>query len=349
MNNSTLLVVSLALFAFGQTELSLFAAPAKLGKKVEAKTDKTTKKTAATVTQKNKQKTASKVEKKQNNQDVVSKIPVPANTETSTPEQPTLYLIDEVVAVVVGESSEVITATDISLKRNLAGQLLPEEQHIENAMIRLDAEKLKIDPTSGEKYLEALSKKNNFSFEDKQRMARDLGRTYRELIFLLQHEYMFESWLHFNFKANVVATDEQIEQYVKEHPEYDAGWIEISLATLPYDAQNKTKKEQEVQNLVRGTKEIGVTWATPIRVMENEVAEDKQFLLALQVGQVAYQDGADEFELYKLVAKQPARLKTVDERRAAIIVLLQHEAYMAKCKDYIKAMKNNFVVLRVGS
>lgn len=363
-------MVSLALFAFGQAELSLFAkAPdvkkgvskvSKVTKKVETKkaapVQTAAKRTVGAVPAK---KMAPKKEMPASTKKTAKAAAVPQEKTAVTPAQDhaksvpaegQIYLIDEVVAVVVGETSEVITATDVTLKKTLSGELLSEEKHIENAMIRLDAEKLKVDPTSGEKYLESIGKKNNFSFADKQRMASDLGRTYRELIFLLQHEYIFETWLHYNFKANVVATDEQIEKYAHENPEYEQGWVEISIAAVPYDDATKAEKEEQVKLLVQGEKNsLSVNWAEPIRVMEQEVAQDKLFILSLHKNEMTFQDGDGEFELYKLVEKQPARLKTVDERRAAIIVFLQHDAYMAKCKEYIESMKNNYVVLRVGS
>lgn len=237
--------------------------------------------------------------------------------------QAELYLVDKIDCVVCGpERNTPIADTDTTLKRNLDGKMMPLQQQIQQDIIgqQIVADKMPIDPTAAEKYIEGMKKQNNLTDSDLAELFEQVGRTFTEGLGLLNDQYYQEMFMHHKFKSQVIATDEEIKKYYDEHPEYIDGWCEIQVAYVDYDDESKDKAQEVVGKVVDGKelKDEAVEWSEPMRIKLGDLATDKKFIFDMNKTEVKSHDAQGSYELYKLIDKKEPELKSLADRRAII-------------------------------
>lgn len=250
-----------------------------------------------------------------------------------------LYLLDKIECVVCGpEKNTPLTNTDESYKRDMNGQLIPMHQLIQNDVVsqQIIADKIPVDPTAADKYIESLKKQNNLTDSDLADMFEGIGRTYAEGVALLNEQYFHEMFMHYKFKSQQIATDEDVQKFYDEHPMYSDGQVEIQLAYVDFDDENKEKLQAEVHKIIKGetSESLKVQWSSPLVVSLKDIADDKRFIFDMNPGEMVSYEGPGTFELYKLLDKKEPKMKTLEELRSTIVEKLTRKKLETMLEDY---------------
>lgn len=250
-----------------------------------------------------------------------------------------LYLVDKIECVVCGpERNTPLTNTDQTHKKDMNGQPIPMPQLIQSDIVsqQIIADKIPVDPTAADKYIESLKKQNNLTDSDLADMFEGIGRTYLEGLGLLNEQYLHEMFMHYKFKSQQIATDEDVIKYHEEHPVYADGQAEIQVAYVDFNDENKDSLRAEIDKIIKGEKSSSLTieWSSPIKVALRDIADDKKFVFDMNPEEVVSYDGAGAFELYKLIDKQQPKMKSLEEMRSSIVEKLTRQKLERMLEDY---------------
>lgn len=253
--------------------------------------------------------------------------------------QAELCLIDQGAVVVCGpEQNTVIVDTDSTWKRGLDGRPSALQQQIQQDIIaqQVIADKVPMDPTAADKYVESMKKQNNFTDKDLIELFESVGRTFNEGIKLLSDQYTYEVFMHHKFKSQLVPTEDEIMSYYKTHPEHVDGFAQIQVAYVDFTDETKESIKKNLDKIVTGKKvtKFSVEFSDPVIVKEGDIAEDKRFIFDMKTGQTRVVEGDERFEIYKLLEKQPMRQKSLDECRFSIVDHLNQDRLAEMLGNY---------------
>ena len=265
-----------------------------------------------------------------------------------------LYLVDKIECVVCGpERNTPLTNTDESHKMDMNGQPIPMHQQIQNDVVsqQIIADKVPVDPTAADKYIESLKKQNNLTDTDLADMFEGIGRTYLEGLALLNEQYYHEMFMHYKFKSQQIATDEDVVKYYEEHPVYSDGQAEIQVAYVDFDDETKEKLEAAVNQIVKGNTSDSLTiqWSSPIKVALRDVADDKKFIFDMAPEQIVSYEGHGSFELYKLLNKQEPAMKSLEELRSTIVEKLTRGKLESMLEDYNQEIRKFIDIINLNN
>lgn len=263
--------------------------------------------------------------------------------------QAEFMVLDQGVVVVSGPAANtMITHSDVFDKLNLDGTKIPLSHQIKMEIIRQQviADKMPIDDTAAEKYLANIQKVNNLSLDDLEDLAGQCFRTFPELKQLLGLQYTYDFFLYHKFRAHLVPTDQEVEDYCKEHPEVEAGHCVLQVAFIDFSIDNQEQVREKIEHMIAGNvSDLTVQWSDPIKVNIVDIAEDKQFIRTMQQGQIISIQDKKSFELYKLVDKQEERTVPVSERKASVVDVLNRKMYENLLSDYEKHMIDEVAII----
>ena len=266
--------------------------------------------------------------------------------------QADFLLFDQGHAVVSGPVRDtMITHCDIYEKRNLDGSSSTLDEIINREIIQQTVinEKMPIDDSAPDKYIANIQKVHNLSNEDLEDLAEQCGITLVELKQLLGAQYTYDFFLYHKFRAHLVPTDQQVEEYCKEHPEIEAGYCTIQVAFAEYTTENKADVSAKIDDVISGkVADSFVSWSDPIKVdMDNIVADDKLFIKDMAVGKISVLDEKSVFELYKLVEKIEEKAVSVEARKAFVIDILNRQMYEDLLTNYEAHMRDNVAIINL--
>lgn len=266
--------------------------------------------------------------------------------------QAELALIDQGAVVVCGpERNTVIVDTDSTWKRGLDGRPAGLQQQIQQDIIaqQVVADKVPLDPTAADKYVETMKKQNNFTDNDLVELFDSVGRTFSEGIQLLSDQYTYESFMHFKFKSQLVPTEDEIASYYKAHPQHVDGYAQIQVAYVDFADDTKEATKKKVDKVIAGKKlkEFTVEFSDPVLVKEGDIAEDKRFLFDMKAGDTQVVESNGRFEVYKVVERQSMREKSIDECRSSISEHLNQEKLAEMLTNYNQEIRKFIDVINL--
>lgn len=260
-------------------------------------------------------------------------------------------LLDQGEVLVSGPvANTVITHSDLHEKRNLDGSLVSEDQQVKIEVIRQKVieDKMPVDDTAADKYLANMKKSHDLDDEAITELAADLGRTVSELKELLNLQYMYDFFLHHKFKVHFVPTDEEVEAYCKKNPEYAPGWYKVVVAIVDFDKENQQEIRAKIDKVAQGeSTDLKLKWSSPIKINEKDIAQDKKFITKMKLDAIHATKEGQSYRLYKLVAKQKKKEKSIDERKASVIEALNRQMFVEKLQAYEKQMMNSVAVVNL--
>lgn len=250
-----------------------------------------------------------------------------------------LYLVDKIECVVCGpERNTSLVNTDESHKKDMNGQPIPMAQLIQSDIVsqQIITDKIPIDPTAADKYIESLKKQNNLTDSDLATLFEGIGRTYLEGLALLNEQYYHEMFMHYKFKSQQIATDEDVQTYYEEHPVYADGQAEIQVAYVDFNDENKECLQADIDRILKGEKpsSLEVEWSSPIKIALLDIADDKKFIFDMDPEQIVSCEGNSSFELYKLIEKQEPKMRSIEELRSTIVEKLNRQKLERMLEDY---------------
>ncbi len=249
----------------------------------------------------------------------------------------TPYTLDRICVVVYSEeSTEIITQSDLE-RPGLDGAPRSLDDLILEKLIFADAKKFKIlaDEEAVDRHLMTVQKDNNLTLDQLKQIFRNAGYTYEEGRVQFGIMTTINSMIDFKIRSRLMIPEKEIMAYYNEHPVVEEAEYELVRAVVPYadDMQEQRKK------LMAPSKSTiaALNWSEPFLIKQSDLAEDKQFLGALAVGELSEpQESAHGFELFRMVARKEERLQPLDERYREITEILRKPRYDALFAEYKK-------------
>ncbi|MFA5998904.1 MAG: hypothetical protein WC747_02725 [Candidatus Babeliales bacterium] len=268
--------------------------------------------------------------------------------------QAELILLDQIECVVCGpERNTPLVDTDASWKRDLNGKFIDIQRQIQQDIVnqQVIAEKMPMEPAAAQKYIDGLKTQNNLSDADLTTMFAEVGRTTPEGLSLLHDQYVQEFFTHYKFKSQLVATDDEISEYYNEFPEFIEGWVDITIAHIPYEQASRETVKSQIESFVSTGKadNLTVPWSSAIRIATDDIAKDKEFVLGMDANQTLIREIDGEFELYKLTEKEPTKLKPLTECRASIIDRLNRKKLEKMLSAHNQTVREFIDIIPLGN
>lgn len=255
-----------------------------------------------------------------------------------------LFLIDQIDCVVCGSAyNKPFVNTDVTWKHTLYNQFVPMQKQIQADIVmqQVLSEKMPVDPDGALKYIEGLKKQLKINDAEFETLFAEVGRTMVEGLEMLNVFYNTEFFTHYKFKSQLVPTEDEILNYFNDNPEFIDGSYEISIARVPYedDQDREVVKNKIEKALVDKNDGDGlIEWGNVIKVAEEDLQDDQKFITQMKPEGVYIQEADGMFELVKLIAHEPTRIKTLEERKNLIIDALNRkklESMLAKYNQSI--------------
>lgn len=259
--------------------------------------------------------------------------------------QAELFLVDQIDCVVCGPAyNKPITDTDITWKRTLDNQFIPLSKQIQNDIIlqQISTEKMPMDPTATEKYVESLKKQLKINDAELEELFGQVGRTMAEGIEMLQSQYATEFFTHYKFKSQLVPTDDEILNYFNEYPDFVDGSYEIQIARVSYNSDERDEAKNKIEEFIKNPDLIDndiIVWGKTLKISSDDLSADQKFIENMKQGEIQVQETEGTFELVKLLASEPTRIKALQERKNSIIDALNRKKLEQMLKNYNNSVK----------
>lgn len=249
-------------------------------------------------------------------------------------------VVDRIVAIIYGEQ-ETIIITESEVKRpGLDGQIKTLDDLILENLVYLDAKRMGAipDQEAMQRHWEAIKKQNNLSEDDMRGIAEQGGYTLPEAKMQLGKMSAINQMLELKVKSGLFVTKQEVERYYNAHPEVEQAEYEIVRTVVPFSAMpSQDELKKHLAQCAHAKREDSLMqWSQPFVLMHDEVAQDKQFIYTMKVGEISQPfELPFGFELFKLVGKIPARVVPLCERYDAI----EHQLKMPKYQELMDKYK----------
>jgi len=241
------------------------------------------------------------------------------------------YVVDSIKAVIMSEEgTEIITLSDVN-RPGLTGAPRTLEDMVFESEVFLDAKKHKIlpDDDAVDKYLAGVMQEHNLTAKQLEEIFAQSGYTMKEGREEFRRMHANSSMIEYKIRSNLIIPRKRVEEYYNQNPEYAPDRYLFEYAAVPFESPFV------VQGIVNPNLRAEIPWESSFWLSRDEVAEDKQAMLDLQVGEISRPYAADQgWQLYRLKEKQERRLKTLDERYTEIASLLRKPRYLKLLEEY---------------
>jgi hypothetical protein len=204
------------------------------------------------------------------------------------------------------------------------------------------------DETAADKYLASIQKNNNLSLDDLEELAGQCRRTFFELKQLLSMQYIYDFFLYHKFRAHLVPSDQDVQDYCDQNPDVQPGHCVIQVAFVDYTQANKNEVAEKIAGIVAGKILDGnLEWSDPIKVNYVDMADDKMFIKDMDADQIHAIEDKKAFELYRLVSKQNEHIVPVADRKAFVVDILNRKMYEDLLAKYEEHMLDNVAIINL--
>jgi hypothetical protein len=250
-----------------------------------------------------------------------------------------LELLDQIEVVIFGqEDVEIITKSDID-RPSLGGGFRSKDEIVFEKEVFLDAKKHKIpqDEEAVDAYLAQVQREHNLSEKDLEQIFTSSGYTIEEGRQQLQTMQTVNTMLDVKIRSNLIIPRKDVEQYYNEHPTVVEATYTLERAFVP---QSKRVSSEEQYNLLvkfakNGKGVTGVVWGEPFTINHSDIAENKQFIYSMNVGDISLPEPIQGgFELFRLVEKKAEQIKSLEESYHEIVDILRRPKYEELMEDY---------------
>lgn len=253
------------------------------------------------------------------------------------------HKIDGIKAIIYGETETIIITESETTRPGLDGQPKTLDDLILEHLVYLDAKRMGAmpDQEAMQRHWEAIKKQNNLSEDDMRAVAAQAGYTLPEAKMQLGRMSAINQMLELKVKSGLFVTQQEVERYYKENPEIEQAEYDIARAVVPFSAM--PSRDELRSHLAAVAKDCRadqlVQWSDPFVLMHDEIAQDKQFIYTMKVGEVSQPfELYNGFEMFKLVSKIPQRVVPLSERYDAIEHYLKAPKYKELMDKYKKEL-----------
>lgn len=260
------------------------------------------------------------------------------------------YRIDGIKAILYGETETlIITESEVS-RPGLDGQPKTFDDLVMENLVFLDAKRIGAVPDAAamNKHWEDVKKNNNLSEADMQQLAEQAGYTLQEAKGQLGRMSAINQMFDFKVRSGLFITKQEVECYYNVHPVVEQAEYEIARALVPFsDLEPKGDMQRRLKKFVNtGRGEVRLVWSNSFWLMHDEIAENKQFIYKMKVGQISQPIAVQQgFEMFKLVNKKPQRLVPLSERYNEIENFLKRPKYEELMNKYKNELHDKATVV----
>lgn len=260
-----------------------------------------------------------------------------------------LTVLDEIEVVVCTQDSvDIVTSSDVQ-RPALQGAARTVDDLVFESLVFLDAKKHKIDPDDDavDRYLAKIMQENGLSLSELEDIFRQGGRTLKEGRDELRKMQAVNGMMDFKIRSNVLVPKHEVEAYYNDNPEYDLERYELQYALVAYDAdtaRDVQKKQLEKQCAAKG-KISSFKFGNPFWVDAQDIAQDRQSIGSLSVGNTVIFESPEGFEIYRMHDRQERRLRTLQERYRDIVAILTQPKYQQMIENYRKQLLDDASIM----
>lgn len=253
-----------------------------------------------------------------------------------------LILIDEIDCVICGPAyNKPLTDTDLTWKRipfENDTKFIPLQKQIQTDIImqQVASEKMPLDPSAIEKQIETIKKQLKINDAQLEEYFEQVGRTMAEGLEWVASQYTSEFFTHYKFKSQLVPTDDEIIAYYEDNPDFFDGWYEIKIARIPYEQDERDDIKNRIAKAIEDNTDADglIFWGPSIKVGVDNLSEEQKFIVDMKPTDIRVHESPSMFELVKLIAHEPTRVKSLEECRSMIIDVLNRKKLESMLQAY---------------
>ena len=196
-----------------------------------------------------------------------------------------------------------------------------------------------------EKYLQSIMDQHGLTRDQIKLMFSQAGYTFEEGVDQLRMMYLIDSLLNYKIKSRLVVSEEAIENYYNEHPEYITGFYRLESGYIA--STDITEDQIKHWDMVQKTF-APIEWSDSYQLEENEISQERSFIKDLKPGQIsALEEVPSGFEFVRLVEKQEPKLKSLEECHRSITDTLRAPLFDALFKEYKSELLKEYEIVYV--
>jgi parvulin-like peptidyl-prolyl isomerase len=261
-----------------------------------------------------------------------------------------LFVIDSIKAVIYGQQrTDIVTLSD-ELRPSLDGRPQSLDDLVLAKLICQDAARFKMEPDDEvvNKHLKAVQRENNLSLDDLKSIFKQAGYTYEEGRAQFKSITAVGTMIDFRIRSRLVVPEREIQAYYLEHPEIEEASYQIQIAQVRQpEGMDHDVFMAKIRELVdTGSGSIDVSWTEPFWIKKSDIAQDKTFLMSMEVGTIALgKQSAAGIEVFKLKNKKEEHVRTLEERYNEIAEILKRPKYNELFEAYKKELFINAAIV----
>ena len=248
------------------------------------------------------------------------------------------FVIDEIKAVVEGP-----VRTDILLNSDIRRRSFDGMEHTLDDMIlevvkdqRAEQLGVTIEKEDVERNLHAMAHGEDVSQDTLTAQSKSFGfDTLEEFYTALKQLYRANSAMEVEVRSLLQVSEQEARAYSEQHPANKDGIFYLQTAFVSFQESiknNDLKRAIEEQN--KKYVEYQLEWSMPFDVAYKELAQDKDFIRTMHVGQIKAIGTDRGFQVYKLKNNLKPEPMTFEERRKDILNTLREDKFKQVFKKY---------------
>jgi hypothetical protein len=256
-------------------------------------------------------------------------------------------VIDKLEATVSNATrTDVIVASDIK-RRSFDGTEHTLDDMILEAVKDQRGEDLgiTIEKEDVDRYLRAMSRGEDVSPEAIVARAKTFGyANAEEFYYDLKRLYRSNSAMEMEIRSLLSVSEQEARAYYEAHPESQEGTYFLQTAFMP--VQNGSSIAQLKKSLDDSATVDAIDWSTPFGITYSELAQERDFIRTMDIGQIHAVVTDVGLQLYRLKNHNKPRQLSFEERRKAIINTLRDSKFKEAFDRYNRDVMQDVTVIR---
>ena len=244
-------------------------------------------------------------------------------------------LVNEVAIKVEGpQRKRYITTLELKLP-DFDGKAPNPEDLVDAELMYQDALKHKIPVDEyARKHVETIKRQNKINDQQFDEICAQAGLDSQSA--LEKFEIMgAANTMTEHINSRIFIPFHEVEAYYKEHPVTKESKYQLRVAFIPYKtAKPLADQKKEVEALVATNKQQ-LEWGDPFWLKKSDLADDKEFIMHMAVGDISVQPDNTGFEAIEQVAKKAERVVPLEK----LYKQMTYELRMPKMQESLNAYK----------
>lgn len=251
-------------------------------------------------------------------------------------------LLDRPAVMVYGpERDHVICESELN-RPSIDGLPSTWQNLVDNELVLQEAMRYKIpiDLSVADKYILSIRKQHGLSMDDVNAIFRNAHLSPEQGRQELVKMYTKNSVIEHKILSRLYIPQQDVEAYYHAHPIIKPTKYELQLGLVPFNGKDPLEQKKDIIAHIKKEGVAHIQWSESFWLKEDEIAEDKQFILSLKPGRIsAPMQTPRGFELMKLCSKKEARPVSLEKRYREIVTHLREEKAQVMIEDYLKDLR----------